>query len=77
MLVRAAGHLVPREAIGQRLYQREIGRHDRAIEVHISSIRRKLGSERELVKTIWGRGYLFSAVDMPSVNTPSAAKSLS
>ena len=60
MLMRSAGHVVPRIAIGHRLYQRETSQLDRSLEVHISSIRKKLGADRDFVKTVRGLGYMFA-----------------
>ena len=33
---------------------------DRKVDIHVGRIRRKIGDyEGELIKTIWGRGYMF------------------
>ena len=50
----------------QHVLQRGYAAHDRSLDMHISQIRRKLKSvgytERE-VRTVWGKGYVLSAVD--------------
>jgi two-component system response regulator PfeR len=50
----------------QHVLQRGYAPHDRSLDMHISQIRRKLKaigySERE-VRTVWGKGYVLSAVD--------------
>lgn len=50
----------------QHVLQRGYAAHDRSLDMHISQIRRKLKSigytERE-VRTVWGKGYILSAVD--------------
>ena len=48
------------------MLQRGYAPHDRSLDMHISQIRRKLKvigyTERE-VRTVWGKGYVLSAVD--------------
>jgi two-component system response regulator CpxR len=62
LLIRAAGRAVSRDEIATILYQRETTPYDRAIDVHISHLRKKLGRpERPLIRTIRGVGYLFQA----------------
>ncbi|VVN67198.1 response regulator transcription factor [Pseudomonas fluorescens] len=50
----------------QHVLQRGYAPHDRSLDMHISQIRRKLKaigySERE-VRTVWGKGYVLSAID--------------
>lgn len=50
----------------QQVLQRGYAAHDRSLDMHISQIRRKLKAigytERE-VRTVWGKGYVLSAVD--------------
>ncbi|MCP1441050.1 two-component system response regulator PfeR [Pseudomonas sp. GGS8] len=50
----------------QQVLQRGYAPHDRSLDMHISQIRRKLKAigytERE-VRTVWGKGYVLSAVD--------------
>ncbi|KAA0975061.1 response regulator transcription factor [Pseudomonas sp. ANT_H12B] len=50
----------------QHVLQRGYAAHDRSLDMHISQIRRKLKAigytERE-VRTVWGKGYVLSAVD--------------
>jgi len=65
MLMRAAGRAVKRDEICLRLYQREASPLDRAIDVHVSHIRQKLGHCGALVQTVRGAGYLF-ALDKPT-----------
>ena len=59
MLMRAAGRVLSRDAIIERLYDREATAFDRSINVHISHLRKKLEAERALIKTIRGVGYQF------------------
>jgi DNA-binding response OmpR family regulator len=56
LLMRRAGRVVSRETL-----LRETGRGaivDRAIDVHVSHIRQKIGADR--IKTVRGAGYVFS-----------------
>ena len=59
MLMRAAGRVLSRDAIIEKLYAREATAFDRSINVHISHLRKKLEAERTLIKTIRGVGYQF------------------
>ena len=41
---------------------------DRKVDIHIGRIRKKIGdNEGKLIKTIWGRGYMFELVDSNAV----------
>lgn len=60
VLMSAAGRVVSRDDIAVRLYQREASPFDRAIDVHLSHIRRKLGDAGGLIRTIRGTGYIFT-----------------
>ncbi len=64
ILMRAAGRPVSRDEISVRLNQREAAAPDRAVDVHVSRIRHKLGSKGALIQTVRGAGYLF-AFDAP------------
>lgn len=57
MLLREAGRVVSREHLTEAALGRELRPFDRVIDVHVSNLRRKLGSER--IKTVRGTGYLF------------------
>lgn len=58
-LMRESGHIVSREYLTETVLGRELRPFDRVIDVHVSNLRRKLGSER--IKTVRGTGYLFVA----------------
>jgi two-component system response regulator CpxR len=63
MLLRAAGHVVPRRELVQKVLGRGLDPYDRSIDVHISSLRKKLGHKIkgiERIKTIRGVGYLYA-----------------
>lgn len=61
ILLRNAGHLVSREELTEAVLGRKLGPFDRVIDVHVSNIRKKLGTSRanERIKSIRGSGYLF------------------
>ena len=59
-LMRSAGRVVSRDELMQRLYQRDATPFDRAIDVHISHLRKKLDAEDDLIRTIRSVGYQFS-----------------
>ena len=60
VLMRSAGRVVSRDALMESLYNRKAGPFDRAIDMHISHLRKKLESEREVIKTVRGVGYQFT-----------------
>ena len=58
-LMKAAGRVLSRDDLMERLYQRKSTPFDRSIDVHVSHLRRKLETDRTLIKTIRGVGYQF------------------
>lgn len=61
VLARHAGNLVSKEALSQEALGRALSPYDRSIDVHISSIRHKLGplaDGRSRIQTVTRRGYL-------------------
>lgn len=66
LLARQRGTIVPRSVIGDQLYDDESEVMSNAIDVHVASLRRKLGAD--LIQTRRGLGYL---IDVPSKG-PSA-----
>ncbi len=62
LLVRSEGRAVSRDEIAAVLYQREATPYERAVDVHMSHLRRKLESGgRPLIRTVRGVGYMFCA----------------
>jgi two-component system OmpR family response regulator len=60
VLLRHVGHPVSKPDLSQRALGRAHTRHDRSIDVHLSSIRRKLGTlpdGRSLIQSIHRQGY--------------------
>ena len=63
VLIRLAGQIVSREELSQQALGRELSAYDRSIDVHVSSLRRKLGAvseENERIKTVRGIGYFYT-----------------
>jgi two-component system response regulator CpxR len=60
-LVHAAGRIVARAELMAALYRRRSSRFDRTLDMHICNLRRKLGSQGALIRTVRSVGYLFSA----------------
>ena len=61
LLVRSAGRIVSRNELTAVLYQRAATPFDRSLDVHISHLRKKLGEQGSLIRTVRGIGYLFCA----------------
>lgn len=60
VLARHAGQLVSKDAISQQAFGQPLARFDRRIDVHISSIRQKLGTRpdgQSWIQSVRGRGY--------------------
>jgi two-component system response regulator CpxR len=60
-LLRHAGRTVSRDELTAALYHRRASPFDRALDVHISNLRRKLGPRGGRIVTVRGVGYLFRA----------------
>ena len=68
-LVKRIGQVVNREELAQEVLGRKLEMFDRSIDVHISSLRKKLGhhiGEVERIKTIRGIGYMYSCLSEPN-----------
>jgi two-component system OmpR family response regulator len=57
VLMRNAGHVVSKKEISEQALGRPLARFDRSIDVHLSSIRQKLGDAAKLIRTVRGLGY--------------------
>jgi len=62
LLLREAGHVVTREQLTESVLGRKLGPFDRVIDVHVSNIRKKLGTFEygQRIKSVRGSGYLFA-----------------
>ena len=61
ILVRSAGRVVSRDDLARSLYNRQADPLDRALDVHVSHLRKKLEKGRTLIRTVRGVGYLFAS----------------
>jgi two-component system response regulator CpxR len=62
-LIQLAGQVVSREELSLQSLGRELNAYDRSIDVHVSSLRRKLGAlgeENDRIKTVRGIGYFYT-----------------
>lgn len=60
VLIRFAGRIVSKDELSQRALGRPLARFDRSIDVHISSLRNKLGAlpdGRSFIQTVYRQGY--------------------
>ncbi|MBE0617682.1 MAG: response regulator transcription factor [Proteobacteria bacterium] len=61
-LLRGAGRVVSRDDLSQTALGRKLSAYDRSVDVHVSSLRKKLGhriGDAERIKTVRGAGYLY------------------
>ena len=68
-----AGQIIPREDLVKKVLGRRLSPYDRSIDVHISSLRKKLGHQGpdgDRIKTVRGIGYLYA---LPTEPTPGSA----
>ncbi len=62
VLARQAGRIVGKSELSEQALGRPLARFDRSIDVHVSSLRQKLGQRddgRSWIETVRGRGYQF------------------
>ena len=67
-LMKNKGRVISRDDLAENVLDRKLSLFDRSIDVHVSSLRKKLGSGRlgqERIKSVRGVGYLFT-VSPPS-----------
>jgi two-component system response regulator CpxR len=69
VLVRSAGQVVSRDDLARFLYNRQANPLERALDVHVSHLRKKLERGRNLIRTVRGVGYLFAAGSQSAVAT--------
>lgn len=62
ILLRAAGRVVDKETLSEQVLGRRLARYDRSVDMHISNLRRKLGSGADgepRIKAVRGAGYFY------------------
>jgi DNA-binding response OmpR family regulator len=60
VLMRNAGRIVSKKELSEQALGRPLARFERSIDVHLSSIRQKLGDASSLIHTVRGQGYHLS-----------------
>lgn len=63
VFLRQAGQVIEREELVRKVLGRRLSPYDRSIDVHVSSLRKKLGhkvGDSERIKTLRGVGYLYA-----------------
>jgi DNA-binding response OmpR family regulator len=60
LLVSNRGRAFSREFLVERVWGNEFGGFDRAVDTHVTRLRRKLGPFGERIVTVWGVGYRFT-----------------
>ncbi|KAF0806780.1 DNA-binding response regulator [Alcanivorax sp. S71-1-4] len=58
------GQVLSKPYLYQAILHRSFGRHDRALDLHVSHLRRKLraaGGSAQLLRTVWGQGYMLAS----------------
>jgi two-component system, OmpR family, response regulator CpxR len=64
-LVRAAGTVIARERLIEEVFERQATPEDRALDVHISHLRKKLGPDASLIVTVRGVGHMLCSASAP------------
>jgi DNA-binding response OmpR family regulator len=63
VLLREAGHVVAKADLSERALGRKLTRYDRSLDMHVSSLRKKLGllpGGDERIQTVRGIGYQYT-----------------
>ena len=60
-LVESAGTIVSRERLISEVFGRAFNPQDRALDIHIGNLRRKLGPHESLIVTARGAGHMLRA----------------
>jgi two-component system response regulator CpxR len=70
-LLRSAGQVVSRDDLTRFLHNRQASPLERALDVHVSHLRRKLEHGRKLIRTVRGVGYMFAAANGTEPEEPA------
>src|SRR6202163_76538 len=60
-LIEASGAVVSKDALMERVWPHRVV-EENSLQAQISALRRAFGADRELIRTIAGRGYQFTGV---------------
>lgn len=75
VLFRAKGSIVSKDDIIETVWPGQIVEENR-LQVHIAALRKVLDADRELIKTVSGRGYMLVPCASRIANAPAAARRL-
>ncbi len=61
LMMKNMGDIVSKDSISENVLQRRLAPFDRAIDMHVSNIRRKIAEyiQKDIIKTVRGAGYVF------------------
>lgn len=71
LLLQSPGQMLSKETLMEQAVGRKLERYDRAIDMHVSNLRKKLGKHAdgsERIKTVRGMGYVYTAPAIPPHN---------
>jgi hypothetical protein len=60
------GRPFSREELLDRIWKNDYEVTDRTIDTHVQRLRKKLGEQSEAIQTVWGVGYKFQSIRVPS-----------
>lgn len=64
-LLRQAGNVIKKEDLSEKVLERELSPYDRSLDMHISNLRKKLGTRddgSERIKTVRSVGYIYTVL---------------
>ena len=59
------GRAFSRDYLLQRIWGDDVYVTDRTVDTHVQRLRKKLGDEADLIRTVWGIGYRFQQISSP------------
>jgi tetratricopeptide (TPR) repeat protein len=75
VLVAAEGQLVTKDELMHAVWPNSVV-EENALQVHISALRKVLGSEAHRLTAVWGRGYRFNLLERPAHGTVTPLQGL-
>ena len=71
LFVRNPGRAFSRDYLLERVWSNEYEVTDRTVDTHVQRLRKKLGDEADLIRTVWGIGYKLQAPTPGGRATPA------
>lgn len=68
LLLKTPGQMLTKEQLTEQAMARKLERYDRAIDMHVSNLRKKLGDHPDgspRIQTVRGMGYLYTVPTVP------------